>query len=262
VEISDAEVERALAQEATGSEGIEVLLSEIIIPVPPAQAAQADAVARRISQITSISEFEAAAREVSAVRSREQGGRVDWQPLSNFPAALRDIILGLAPGEVTPPLSLTGAVALLQLRDVREGAVPAAEPESIDYAVVRIPGGLSQDALSLASRLAGQVDTCTDLFGQGLPDQNITRATVAPGALPQDLALELATLDPGETTWGRTEGGGTILLFTMLCARNYALPEGASDKEAVRSALASRQLEAYSQALVADLRAAAVIQGE
>jgi peptidyl-prolyl cis-trans isomerase SurA len=262
VEISDEEVERALAQEATEAEGIEVLLSEIIIPAPPAEAAQAEAVARQISQTTSTAEFEAAAREVSAVRSREQGGRLDWQPLSNFPPALRGIILDLAPGEVTPPLPVTGAVALLQLRDIREGVVPSAEPESIDYAVVRIPGGLSPEALAQAARLGGQVDTCTDLFGQGLPDQNITRETVSPAALPQDLALELATLDPGETTWGRTEGGGATLLFTMLCARNYALPEGVADKESVRSVLESRQLEAYSQALIAELRASAVIQGE
>ena len=262
VEVSEEEIDRSLAQQATESAGIEVLLSEIIIPAPPPRAAQAEAVARQISQTTSTAEFEAAAREVSAVPSRDQGGRIDWQPLANFPPTLQNIILGLAPGEVTPPLPVTGAVALLQLRDIREGAVTAATPESLDYAVVSIPGGLSPEALAQASRLAGQVDTCTDLFGQGLPDQNITRETVSPSALPDDVALTLATLDPNEATWGRTTQDGGTLLFTMLCARTYPLPEGASDRQAVQTTLLGERLEAYSQAILADLRASATIVGQ
>jgi peptidyl-prolyl cis-trans isomerase SurA len=153
-------------------------------------------------------------------------------------------------------------VALLQLRDIREGAVTAAAPESLDYAVVSIPGGLSPEALAQASRLAGQVDTCTDLFGQGLPDQNIARETVPPAALPEDVALTLATLDPNEATWGRTTQDGATLLFTMLCARTYPLPEAASDRREVRTVLLGERLDAYSQTILADLRAAATIVGQ
>ena len=39
-------------------------------------------------------------------------------------------------------------------------------------------------------------------------------------------------------------------------------PEGAADRDAVRTVLGSRQLEAYSDALIADLRASATIVGE
>lgn len=262
VEVAEEEVDQALAQESSGSAGIEVLLSEIIIPAPPEQAAEAEALAARLSRITSTAEFEAAAREVSATRSREQGGRLDWAPLSNYPAALQEIILGLSPGQVTPPLPLTGAVALLQLRDIREAAVPAAQPEAVDYAVVRIPGGLSPPALREAARIAAQAETCTDLFGLGIPDANILREEVAPGAIPQEVALDLASLDPGEVTWGRTESGGQVLLLTMLCSRSYPLPEGAGDREAVANAIRSQRLEGYSEAILADLRASATIVGE
>lgn len=262
VEVAEEEVDQALAQESSGSAGIEVLLSEIIIPAPPEQAAEAEALAARLSRLTSTAEFEAAAREVSATRSREQGGRLDWAPLSNYPAALQEIILGLSPGQVTPPLPLTGAVALLQLRDIREAAVPAAQPEAVDYAVVRIPGGLSPPALREAARIAAQAETCTDLFGLGIPDANILREEVAPGAIPQEVALDLASLDPGEVTWGRTESGGQVLLLTMLCSRSYPLPEGAGDREAVANAIRSQRLEGYSEAILADLRASATIVGE
>lgn len=260
VEVTEEEVDQALAQESAGSAGIEVLLSEIIIPAPPGREGEVQAIAERISRSTSTAEFEGFAREYSATSSREQGGRLDWAPLANYPAPLQDILLGLAPGQVTPPLPLEGAVALLQLRDIREAAVPAAAPALVDYAQVRLPGGAA--ALPEAAAIAARVDSCTDLFGQGLPQQNVTRAEVPPAQLPPDAALDLAALDPNEITWGRTEQGGSVLVMTMLCARSYPLPEGVGDREAVSGAIRSRRLEDYSDALVADLRASAVIVGE
>lgn len=258
VEVTEEEIDQALAQESAGSAGIEVLLSEIIIPAPPGREGEVQALAESISRTTSTAEFEAFAREYSATQSREQGGRLDWVPLSNYPAPLQEVLLGLSPGQVTAPLPLTGAVALLQVRDVREASVPAPEPALIDYAVVRLPGGSAPQAATIAAN----VDTCTDLFGQGIPDANITREEVPPAQLPADVALDLAALDPNEITWGRTEQGGAVLVMTMLCSREYPLPEGVADRETVGAAIRSQRLEAYSDALVADLRAAAVIVGE
>ncbi len=262
VEVTDEEIDQQIAQDSASTAGIEVLLNEIILPAPPGQEAEAEALAQQISQIQSIGEFEAAAREVSAVPSRERGGQLDWAPISNYPAPLQDILLGLAPGEVTPPLPLNGAVALLQLRDVRQTMAAAAEPEAVDYAVVRIPGGRSPEALTQAATIAARVDTCTDLFGQGIPDANITRETVPPASLPQDVALDLAGLDTNELTWGRTTDGGQVLILTMLCARTYALPEGAQSRDDVALLLRSDRLTAYSDVIVSDLRAAATIVGE
>ncbi|MBP1805471.1 peptidylprolyl isomerase [Rubellimicrobium aerolatum] len=261
VEVTEPEVDQALAQRTTQSQGIEVLLSEIIIPAPPGQEAQALALARRIAQVGTTAEFEAAAREVSAVASAENGGRLDWSPLSNYPEALGEVLLALRPGEVTAPLTLQGAVALLQLRDLRQGAAPTAQPESVDYAMVRIPGGRSPEALALAARIDAATDTCTDLFGLGLPPASIARQSVAPAALPAEVALDLATLDPGEATWGRTDTDGALLL-TVLCGRTYPLPEGASDRAGVTTALQGTRLQAYADALLADLRASATIVGE
>jgi peptidyl-prolyl cis-trans isomerase SurA len=80
--------------------------------------------------------------------------------------------------------------------------------------------------------------------------------------VPQEVALDLAALDPGEATWGRTESGGQVLLFTMLCARTYPLPEGAPDRDAVRNLLRGQRLQGYADALIAELRASATIVGE
>lgn len=251
-EVSEAEVDAALGQVATADAGIEVLLSEIIIPAPPPQAAAALATAQRIAQLTSTAAFESEARRVSALPSKTNGGRLDWLPISNYPAPLRPIILALAPGQVTAPIQITNGVALFQLRDVREAPVAALPPATIDYAAFAVADQAQAQAVK------NQIDTCDDLYGlaQGQPPEVLDRQTLPPDQIAQDLVLELAKLDVDEVSTAVTRGDTTLVL--MLCARTPATEAGV-DREAVRNQLRSQRLEGYSNGLLADLKAAATI---
>jgi len=259
-EVTEAEVDLALGQAGSGASGLEVLLSEIIIPAPPPQAAQALATATRISQLTSTAAFEAEARRVSALPSRANGGRLDWVPVGNFPAGLRPLLLALAPGQVTAPIPIENGVALFQMRGVREVPRATVAPALIDYAAFLIAGGLSESALREATALAAQVDTCDDLYGEahGLPVEVLERVNLPPEQIPQDVAMELAKLDPGEVSHVLTRANGATLVFLMMCGRTPVAAEGV-DREAVRAELRSQRLAGYADALLADLRAAAVI---
>ena len=251
-EVTEAEVDAALGQAGAGDSGIEVLLSEIIIPAPPPQAAAALATATRISQLTSTSAFESEARRVSALPSKTNGGRLDWLPISNYPAPLRPIILALAPGEVTAPIQITNGVALFQLRAVREAPVPALPPATIDYAAYAVASQADAQAVK------NQIDTCDDLYGlaQGQPPAVLDRQTLPPDQIAQDLALELAKLDVDEVSTAVTRGDTVLVL--MLCSRTAA--SGAEvDRDTVRNQLRSQRLEGYSNGLLADLKAAATI---
>ena len=262
VTVTEADIDAAIGRPAQAS-GIEVLLSEIIIPAPPPEAARAQARALEISRITSVEAFSAAAREVSAVPSREVGGRLDWRPIDMFPTGLQTLLLSLAPGEVTQPLALPGAIALLQVRDVRETGYTPAPIALVDYAVFTIPGGRSPEALAEAARIAVAADTCDDLYGiaQGLPEDRLTRVEVAPSELPEGIGLELAGLDPDESSYRLTDETGTVLLFVMLCGRTPAT-EAEVDRDAVRASLLSERLAGFADALLADARADALILGE
>lgn len=259
-QVSEREIDQALGQ-ANSSAGIEVLLSEIIIAAPPPQLRQAQATAERIARLTSTSAFEAEARRVSALPSRARGGRLDWLPITNYPAALRGMILDLAPGEVTPPISITNGIALFQMRGIREVTQAAPEAAAIEYAAFYIAGGLSERALREAARVDARVDTCDDLYGvaRGLPEERLERDVRAPADIPQDVALELAKLDPGETSYSLTRANGETLVFLMLCGRTPALGEN-QDREAIRNQIRSQRLTTYADALLADLRAAARIE--
>ena len=258
-QVSEAVIDQALGQ-AGGTAGIEVLLSEIIIAAPPPRAQQAAATAERISQLTSTSAFEAQARAVSALPSRTNGGRLDWLPITNYPAGIRGILLDLVPGEVTSPLPITNGIALFQMRGVREVRGAAAEPAAIEYAALYIGGGLNGRAQTEAARIDARVDTCDDLYGvaRDLPPEQLERDVLPPADIPQDVALELAKLDPGETSYTLTRANGETLVFLMLCGRTPTLGEG-QDRQAIREQLRSQRLNSFADALLADLTAAAEI---
>ena len=253
--ISEAEIDRALSATGGGADGIEVLLSEIIIPAPPPRAAQALATAERIAQTRSTDVFSAQARQVSALPSRNNGGRLGWLPISNYPPQLRSLILGLGTGEVTAPIQIPNGVALFQMRGVREVPTARPEPSEIEFAAYYLAGG--RDA---ARNLADQVDTCDDLYGvaQGQPAEVLERDSLPPAQIPQDVALELARLDPGEVSYNLTRAGGQTTVFLMLFNRVTAGREGA-DRESVEAQLRSQRLAGFAEALLADLRATATI---
>ncbi|MFN3663148.1 peptidylprolyl isomerase [Yoonia sp.] len=262
VTVTDADVARALGQQGSARTEVEVLLSEIIIAAPPEMAERAGQAANQISQMRSFSDFEAAARQVSALPSRESGGRLDWLPISNYPPQLQQVILDLQPGQVTAPIMIPNGIALFQMRGTREAVRPALPPSSLEYAAYYIAGGRTEAGLRIARDVANNVDTCDDLYGiaRDQPREVLDRVELPPAQIPDDIALELARLDPNEVSTILTRNNGQTLVFLMLCQRNRGAAADA-DPEVVRNQIRGQRLATLSAALLEDLRAQAVIAG-
>ena len=261
VQISDREVDRALAG-ATASSGIDVLISEIIIPAPPENAEEVLAQAEAIAQSETEAEFSSFARRLSATASRDAGGRLPWTPISELPPVLRPLLLALAPGEVTSPLPIPNAVALFQLRNIRETNAPDPQFSSVEYAAYYIAGGRTPEALRRARSVEAQVDRCDDLYGvaRGETESNLDRGSLPPSEIPTDIALELSKLDPGEVSTALTRSNGNTLVFLMLCGRSPALEEDQEiDRDAIASQLRNQRLNAFSENLLEQLAAEATI---
>lgn len=259
-QVTEAEVERALALTSRRG-GAQALLSEIILPArTPQEAEQAQGIAEEIVQnVSSQAAFAEAARRFSAAPTRTAGGRVpNPVSLGELPPPLRAQILTLAPGDLSEPIQLAGAVAIFQLRDLRETGLSEAENISLEYARYLIPGGGTEAALQEAARVQGRVDTCNDLYGVniGQPEERLVFETRAVGDIPQALAVELAKLDEGETvTFAR---GGTQVVL-MLCGRTEIRDEEI-DRAQVRGRLIEQRLAAYADGYLAELRADAIIR--
>ncbi len=240
VAISTAEIDRATSVAARRGEGPRVLISEILIPVTAGTLTDKTLLADElVGKIRSEGEFARAARSYSAAPSRIQGGQIGWIPLTNLPPQLRQIAVQMQPGQVSPPIQVPGALAIIRMRGANQGGEIKPGDISVDYAQFLIPGGRSAEALAEAARIRGEVDTCDDLYrvAKGLPADQLTRETRRETQLPGDLAREIATLDDNEVSTGLTRGNA--LVFLMLCRRSATQSADAATLEAAAKAEAA-----------------------
>jgi peptidyl-prolyl cis-trans isomerase SurA len=255
VTVSDAQVDRAIEM-GQGSAALRVLISELVIPVAPGQE---EAVQARIlqlrSQISSEGGFAAAARQYSASATAAQGGRIDWMPLANLPAALAPVILGLAPGEVSQPVSLGGAVGLFQLRGLEEMKDQGLKSISVDYAQYSLPAATGP---AEAAAIRARVDTCDDLYtvAKGQPAQRLIRETKAASELPTNIGRALASLDANESV---DFPSGAAHVFLMMCSRT-PVQETPPNREEVRERLLNQQLAEKAQSYLEEMRFNAIIR--
>ncbi len=254
-EVTETEIDRTLANQAR-VDGVRVLISELIIPAPPGSEEDVLAQAQNLqSQINSDASFAEAARTYSAAPSAARGGRMDWMPLANLPAAIAPFVLALAPGQVSDPIPIPGAVALFQLRDLEETDTEAPATTQVEYAELLLPN--DSNALTAVAGIKAKVDACNDLYALGFPANQLTRKTQTMAEVPVDVGLELARLDAGESA--ATLVRGTARVFVMLCTRMPVVEEPPT-RDQVRTQIINQRLSRLADGYLADLRANAIIQ--
>lgn len=257
--VSEDEIDAALATGSGG--GLSVLVAEIVLPLTPGFENQTIQLAEDLSRsIRSNKDFEESALAYSASASRQNGGQLDWLPLTQFPPTIAPMILALAPGQVTPPVQLPGAIGLFQMRGLREAGAATGRANALDYVIIGLPGGRTPENVAAATRLVEASDTCHDLqtHAQGVKGSTFIRETRVSARVPRDIARELSALDPGEASTALAGGtNGSQLLVVMLCGRTRELPEG--EREQFRVALFNQRVEALGRGFMDELKADAVI---
>lgn len=246
--IDDAQVERSANAEKSGS-SIEVLLTEIIMSMPPEQERMVRDRARELSKIRSADEFSKAAREFSDAPTREVGGRVTWQKLDTLPGVLQPLIFGLAPGEVTDPLNIPNALALFQLRGIRETAYQRPVSDSINYLRYALPSSEVENI----QRIRANITHCDDFYAwaKGNPNHVLKRQTIKRSEIDGATRAVLNNLDKNEYVIA-PQGSTTTLV--MLCSRSQALELEEQDLAKIRDGLLNQRLGSYADSYLENLR--------
>ncbi|HSF64297.1 MAG TPA: peptidylprolyl isomerase [Paracoccaceae bacterium] len=258
VSISEAEIDRALQNEVDRTR-LRFLLSELILAAPPGQEAATLARAEELrSLILAGDDFGAVARQLSAAATAPNGGQLEWLPAANLPPNLVPILMTMQPGELTDPVVLPGAVAVFQLRAMDDRGPGAANGATVDYIQFLIPEG--PDTAAELAALRARVLSCRDLYplARGLPEDRLIVTEDQPmGAVPRDIALELARLDANEISTTLLRGNARVVL--MLCARTPVRdPEPTRDQ--VRERLLNQKIGAMADRYLEELRADAIIR--
>jgi peptidyl-prolyl cis-trans isomerase SurA len=245
--VDEAQVERSANAEKSGS-SIEVLLTEIIMAMQPGQEQEVHELARELSKIRSFDAFSDAAREFSDAPTREFGGHVTWQKLDTLPGVLQPLIFGLAPGEVTDPLSIPNALALFQLRDIRETTYRRPLPESVDYLRYALPSS----ELENINAIRANINYCDDLYGwaKGNPNHVLERKTVKLAEIDGPTRNILTNLDENEYVIATQEPTTTLI---MMCSRSQTLDLEEQDLAQIRDGLLNQRLGSYADSYLENL---------
>ncbi len=251
--VSDEEIDRAIAL-GTGQGSVQVQLAEIVLPLAPETAGLVREQADAIQQMQSFGEFSQAAREFSAAPSGESGGALGWMALSALPEQIAPLFLSMAPGDVTPPLPLpnVNAIAMFQLRGLRDSRPGVMQNVTLDYMLVRTPQGAAPAEMA---RLAPLVSTCDSLYSH-VPDSGsrIEQVTGPRSDTAAGVRGVIDRLDPLEMA---VLPGNSALV--MLCART---PIAGADlsRDDLQRRLFSRKLEDLAAGYLAELRANAFVE--
>lgn len=256
VSVSDKEIDRAIAA-INQSAVVRARLAEIFIPAAPGNESSARALARRLQiQVRGEEAFAKAAAQYSAGPTAQSGGEIGWKVLGEMPTDALTAIVGLQPGQVSPPVEVEGGVSIYLLLEIEQSEPVEVTSREVDYALVNL--GYAADPVAEAERLRTEADACNDLNGlvpASLPESGLTRTTQTEAQVPGDLSAELARLDPGE---GAPVARGGVPMYLMLCTRNPVLLTPVS-RDAVRNSLLNQRLSALADGFLGEMRAEAII---
>ena len=237
----------------TGSE-LQVLLTEIIIPVQSGFEEEALQTAEKLRKINSLEKFSEAAYKYSAAPTRSTGGKVKWQNLSDLPFIVKPLVAGLAIGEVTEPLPLPGGIAIFQLRNLRESKFKEKKINFIDY----LEFTFAKDP-KIKKVLIRDILVCDDVysFSKKIKNSQLKRNNLKAANISKSLKKTLGSLDTNEFILENTENGTTKLV--MVCGRKETETLSSQDISQINQIIANKRLYSLADSYIDNLRQEAVI---
>ncbi len=225
---------------------IQVLLTEIIIPFSKDDRSEKENLANLLKQIKSTEEFSNAAQKYSKAPTATVGGRVKWQNFDRLPGIIKPLILGLSPGQVTEPIMLTKAIALFQLRDIREIKTDRTLLELLDFIKVK-------SDLKYLSFVQDNFHNCSDLEAiiGGQTEVTLTRKKLLSDEIPNTLVPVLDNLDQNESEIIVADGQSQLV---VMCERNNQLNSTTQTLEQDKNVLQTNRLKHLARSFLETLK--------
>ena len=247
-EMSSSKLIDNTASQSTARSEIQVLLTEIIIPVQLGFEEEANQRIAALRKIKSLESFSEAASTYSVAPTRDVGGKIKWQNMSSLPAVVRPLISGLSIGEVSEPLPISGGLAIFQLRDLRE-TNKKSKSSFVDYIEFKFKKNPKINKLIMSN-----VMICDDLYSflKSTQEAELNRKNEKENSLSKELRNTLSELDQNEFVFKDQDGITSKLL--MVCGRKEKENLSKNDINEISRSLANKRLLSLANSYLENLR--------
>ena len=247
-EMSSSKLIDNIVSQSNARPEIQVLLTEIIIPVQLGFEEEANQRIAALRKIKSLESFSEAASTYSVAPTRDVGGKIKWQNMSSLPAVVRPLISGLSIGEVSEPLPISGGLAIFQLRDLRESNKKS-KSSFVDYIEFKFKKNPKINKLIMSN-----VIICDDLYSfvNSTPESELNRKNEKEKSLSKELRNTLSELDQNEFVLKDQDGITSKLL--MVCGRNETENLSKTDMNEISRSLANKRLLSLANSYLENLR--------
>lgn len=247
-EMSSSKLIDDTANQSTARSEIQVLLTEIIIPVQLGFEEEANQRIASLRKIKSLESFSEAASTYSVAPTRDVGGKIKWQNMSSLPAVVRPLISGLSIGEVSEPLPISGGLAIFQLRDLRESNKKS-KSSFVDYIEFKFKKNPKINKLIMSN-----VVMCNDLYSflKNTQESELNRKNKKENSLSKELRNTLSELDQNEFVLKDQDDITSKLL--MVCGRNETENLSKTDMNEISRSLANKRLLSLANSYLENLR--------
>ena len=246
--IFSSEQNNNIENKSASASEIQVLLTEIIIPVQLGFEEEANQKIETLRKIKSVKKFSEAAFAYSVAPTRDVGGKIKWQNLSNLPSVVRPLIAGLSIGEVSEPLAIAGGLAIFQLRDLRESNKKLTS-KFVDYIEFEFKKNPKTNDLIISD-----VMICDDLYSffKSTKKAELERKNVKENSVSKELKNILAELDQNEFIFQDDDSFTSKLI--MVCGRSEKENLSKSDMNEISRSIANKRLLSLANSYLENLR--------
>ncbi len=227
---------------------IQVLLTEIIIPVQVGFEEEANQTIETLRKIKTVKRFSEAAFAYSVAPTRDVGGKIKWQNLSNLPSIVKPLIAGLSIGEISQPLPVAGGLAIFQLRDLRESNRRETS-KFVEYAEFKFKKNPKINDLIISN-----VMICDDLYSflKSIEKAELERKSVKENSLSKEFRKTLSKLDQNEFIFQKDHNFTSKLI--MVCGRSEKENLSQNEVNKISRSLANKRLLSLANSFLENLR--------
>lgn len=269
-EISEQDIQGAIANHRARQGQTEFLIGEIFIPVddPSTEADVNRFTSEVVGQLRRGSPFPVVATQFSQSQTAVQGGDLGWVTASQLDPEVASIAERMPPGAISNAIRVAGGFQIITLRGKREGGrIANATMLSIRQLFLPFASRLDPQApteqhravLERAQRLSTTLRGCEQMDAQ--PRSSDRPTDPGPirleGLNPPPLRQMLASLPLGRPSQPVISPDGILIL--MVCAREQAQQEEFS-ADAARQTILRDRVEVVARQLQRELRRRAVIE--